>query len=152
MNYELEIKPCVGLSTLLFGAKPNEAEECFGSPEDKELIDDIEEAKSTVWHYWEQGFSLFFDEGSNNEFCCVEIDNPQTILWGIKIFDLNEKKIIDLFQQNGYTLSDSELHDWGEKRISFDDANIDFYFQKNKLVSINFGKQAMATKILILPN
>jgi len=152
MKTVLEIKPCIGLSDLLFGASQMQAEECFGKAEEQEIIDDMDEAKSCVWHYWENGFSLFFDENSNNEFCCVEIDNPDTILWGIKIFELKEKEVIALFQQHGYSLSDTEIHEWGEKRISFDDANIDFYFQKHKLISINFGKPAIASKILILPN
>jgi hypothetical protein len=85
-------------------------------------------------------------------FCCVEIDNADTVLWGQKIFDQKEKQIIELFKAKGITKFDSEQHEWGEKRISFDEANIDFYFEKNKLVSINYGKSIMDQTILILPN
>jgi hypothetical protein len=73
-------------------------------------------------------------------------------LWGQKIFDLKEKQIIELFKANGITKHESEQHEWGEKRISFDEANIDFYFEKNKLVSINYGKSTLDQTILILPN
>ncbi len=73
------------------------------------------------------------------------------ILWGHKIFELNEKQIIDLFKSKGISDFETELHEWGEKRLSFDEANIDFYFEKSKLCSINYGKSEMDLP-LILPN
>lgn len=152
MNLTLEIKPSIGLSQLHFGQSCNHAETIFGKPDDIEIIDDIEDATSLVWHYWEKGFSLFFDELNNREFCCAEIDNINTLLWGIKIFSLKEKEIVQLLQSKSHPLSESEMHDWGEKRLSFDTANIDLYFEKNRLVSVNFGKAPLTDKILILPN
>lgn len=151
MSFFLEIKPVLGLSDLLFGASMAEAEKIFGKAEESEFLDDIEECQSTVWHYWEQGFSLFFDEKKEQIFCCVEIDNPDVILWGQKIFDFSEKQIVDLFKNKGITIFETEMHEWGEKRISFDESNIDFYFEKNKLSSINYGKSEMDLP-LILPN
>ncbi|MCX6297139.1 MAG: hypothetical protein NTX97_13995 [Bacteroidetes bacterium] len=94
---------------------------------------------------------VFFDESNNQLFCCVEIDNEDVILWGQKIFSLNEKQIIDLFKSKGITVFETEVHEWGEKRLSFDQANIDFYFEKNILSSINYGKSEMDLP-LILPN
>ncbi|MFY9308108.1 MAG: hypothetical protein WAQ28_03560 [Bacteroidia bacterium] len=152
MKSKLEIKPGVGLSSLLFGASMEEAEKKFGKPEDAQLIDDIEEFQTTVWHYWESGFTLFFDEQNNKLFNCAEIDNEEAQLWGKKVFELKEKQIIDLFRENGITLYESEQHDWGEKRLSFDEANIDFYFEKNRLVSINFCKPLLNAQVLILKN
>ena len=151
MSSIFEIKPVLGLSDLLFGASMADAEKVFGKAEESEFLDDIEDCQSTVWHYWEQGFSLFFDEKTEQIFCCVEIDNEDVILWGQKIFDFSEKQIIDLFKSKGITEFETELHEWGEKRLSFDEANIDFYFEKNKLSSINYGKSEMDLP-LILPN
>ncbi len=151
MSRALEIKPALGLSDLLFGANMTEAEKIFGKAQEAELLDDIEECMSTVWHFWDDGFSLFFDESNNQLFCCVEIDNEDVILWGHKIFSLNEKQIVDLFKSKGITVCETEVHEWGEKRLSFDHANIDFYFEKNKLSSINYGKSEMDLP-LILPN
>lgn len=147
----LEIRPVIGLSELLFGATMAEAEKLFGKAEQSELLDDIEEYQSTVWHYWENGFSLFFDEDDDKVFCCVEIDNNEVVLWGQKIFNLNEKQIITLFNNKGIKEYETELHEWGEKRLSFDAANIDFYFEKNKLSSINYGKSVIDMP-LIFPN
>lgn len=152
MNVPLEIKPGIGLSDLLFGASVIESETVFGKPEEVDLLDEVEDSHSTVLHYWANGFSLFFDEANHRLFCCVEIDNADTILWGQKIFDQKEKQIIELFKAKGITKYESEQHEWGEKRISFDEANIDFYFEKNKLVSINYGKSIVDQTILILPN
>lgn len=151
MSLILEIKPILGLSDLQFGASMIEAEKIFGKAEESEFLDDIDGCQSTVWHYWEQGFSLFFDEKNKQLFCCVEIDNPDVILWGRKIFDFSEKQIVDLFKNKGITVFETELHEWGEKRLSFDESNIDFYFEKNKLSSINYGKSEMDLP-LIFPN
>jgi hypothetical protein len=127
-------------------------EKAIGKPEETELLDDMEDCQSTVWHYWEQGFSLFFDENNKQLFGCVEIDNENSLLWGKKIFDMNEKQIIELFKSRNYPEYETEEHEWGEKRLSFDAANIDFYFEKNKLTSINYGKSLNDPQILILPN
>jgi hypothetical protein len=148
----LEIKPCIGLSNIPFGATMTDIEKILGKAEETEVLDDMEDCLSTVWHYWDQGFSLFFDENNQRLFGCVEIDNENTMLWGQNIFKLSEKQIIDLFKSKSYTQFETEVHEWGEKRLSFDDANIDFYFEKNKLSSINYGKPLNDSHILILPN
>jgi hypothetical protein len=147
-----EIKPGVGLSNLHFGATMAEAQAAFGEPEETELLDDIDDCQATVWHYWDQGFTLFFDKHQNQFFNCAEIDHPETLLWGQKIFTFTEKQIIELFKSKGFLQYETEQQDWGEKRLSFDAANIDFYFEKNKLSSVNYGNPGNNPSILILPN
>ncbi len=136
----MEIKPATGIDSLVFGMTMNDAQKLFGKPEEEVKLDDIEDFQATVWHYWQNGVSLFFDENDNQHFFSVEIDNLDTELWGHKIFTLKEKQIIELFKIKGFEQSDAEMHEWGEKRVTFDALNIDFYFEKNNLVSINFGK------------
>jgi len=68
------------------------------------------------------------------------------------IFNFTEKQVIGLFKDKGIYLFEQEYHEWGEKRLSFDEANIDFYFEKNRLVSINYGLISEGTQTLILPN
>ncbi|MCE9540233.1 MAG: hypothetical protein K8R85_13600 [Bacteroidetes bacterium] len=152
MNIRLEIIPSIGLSSLLFGSSMADAEKIFGETEEVQLIDELENFKTTVWHYWEIGFTLFFDEQNDQLFNCVEIDNSETQLWGIAIFELKEKQIIELFKSKGILLYETEQHDWGEKRLSFDEANIDFYFKQNKLISINYCKPINNPLSLILQN
>lgn len=152
MHTQMDIKPGIGLSSLSFGSSMEDAEILFGKPEDTQLIDDLEEFQTTVWHYWENGFTLFFDEQNQQLFNCAEIDNTEAQLWGEKVFNLKEQQIIELFKENGITIYESEFHEWGEKRLSFDEANIDFYFEKNKLISINYCKPLLDSQVLILKN
>lgn len=150
----LILKPKTGLSDLRFGASINEALSCFGNPEETEEMDNAGEYPSTVFHYWQKGFSLFFDHSHKKTFSCAEIDNKRTILWEIPVFSLNEQQLKELFRSKGFTSSDSEKHEWGELRVSFDEALIDFYFEKGKMSSINFSAPppGAADQVLILPN
>jgi hypothetical protein len=135
-----DIKLLQGLSNLPFGATMADVEAVFGKAEQVELWDELEVCQATVWHYWSEGFSLFFEESEAETFCDVEIDNEEVLLWGSKVMDLKEEQIIELFKKNDIVLFETEEHEWGEKRLSFNEMNIDFYFEKNKLVTINFGK------------
>ena len=135
-----EIKLLAGFCSLPFGADKENAIHLFGQPEEiQNLNDDILNNSSLVFHYWDKGFSLFFDENKNQIFSSVEIDNRDTLLFNIKLFSLKEKEIVALMKQNNFTLSDTETHTWGEKRLSFDGAGLDCYFENNRLVSVNFG-------------
>ena len=153
MSFSPEIKLLRGFCSLKFGQSVEEAHTCFGQPEESEDLDDkILNASSYVMHYWEKGFSLFFDNNKSKTFNSVEVDNPETILLNEKVFQLKEHELIALLKINGYPLSDSENHEWGEKRISFDDANLDCYYEKGKLVSINFGVSEINNNFSFSPN
>ncbi len=140
MNEVFEIQPQKGFSSLLFGSSMNDAEKLLGKPEEVVLIDDIDDYPATVWHYWDKGYSLFFDEKDGKSFFNVEIDNIKAELWGKKVFTLNERQIIDLMKNEGIHQYETETEEWGEKRVTFDEVNMDFYFENNNLVSINYGR------------
>lgn len=128
-----------GLGSLNFGEPRSKAIEVFGEPDEcEELFDELLNEKSIVCHYWEKGFSLFFKDDKNKTFTCAEVDNPQTMLQDKKLFALNEKQVVELFKDCGFILSETEQHPWGERRLSFDEAFADLYFENGKLVSINF--------------
>jgi hypothetical protein len=128
-----------GLGKMKFGAPAAEALAIFGQPDEtEELLDELMNEKSMAYHYWDRGFSLFFKDDDQKTFSCAEVDDDETILFGKKVFELKEQQIIDLFKENGYTLSETENHSWGEKRLSFDEAFADLYFEKGKLISINY--------------
>lgn len=148
----LEIKPRQGLSQLRFGVTMAETEKYFGKPDAIEKIDEIKEYKSIVWHYWKQGFSLFFDDRMKNTFSCVELDEGNALLWGQEIFKMSEKKIVKFFKEKNFTEVDIEDHEWGEKRVSFDDALVDLYFEKGSLKSVNYCAPHDLQNILLLPN
>jgi len=140
MELTPEIKLLKGFCSVNFGETIETIVKIFGEPEEiQTLEDEILKTSSTVYHYWDQGFSLFFDNTRNKTFCSVEIDNRDTLLFNTKLFSLKEKELVELMKINGFGLSDTEVHEWGEKRVSFDSAGLDCYFENNKMVSVNFG-------------
>lgn len=148
-----EIKPKIGLGSLLFGTSSPEVRMMLGEPEEIEVMNEGEDFPMLVWHYWEEGFSLFFDPQQDNIFTSVEIDNDEAELWGLKLFKgYTEEQIINVFEQAGFKPSDVEEHAWGEKRVTFEDLLIDLYFEKGYLISINFGAFVDKNQIIYSPN
>jgi len=70
---------------------------------------------------------------------CLETDHPDSVLLGKKISELKESDIKELFVKNKYSEFETEVEEWGETRISIDDAVIDIYFDKGAIVSVNWG-------------
>jgi hypothetical protein len=148
-----EIKLLNGFCSVTFGEKPEGIKKVFGEPEETQTLhDEVLNTSSTVFHYWDLGFSLFFDKNKNETFCSAEIDNHDTLLFGVKIFTLNEKSFTELMKSHGFKLSDTETHEWGEKRLSFDEAGLDTYFENNKMVSVNFGIVEAGENFYYFPN
>lgn len=147
------LHPLKGFNTLPFGCSPAEFISVFGEPDEKEELDDpVFNDHANVFHYWDLGFSAFFTRGAQEMFTSIEIDAKNTELFGQKVFDLDEKELIELFKTNNYTLSESEKHDWGEKRLSFDEACVDLYFANGKLSSVNYGINTEDNSYRYFPN
>ncbi|HRG00456.1 MAG TPA: hypothetical protein PKZ75_05035 [Bacteroidia bacterium] len=153
MDFTPQINLLKGFCTLNFGVTAVDAELVFGKPDEIQVLDDtILETSCTVYHYWDSGFSLFFDNKNSMKFSSVEVDNEETLLFSKKIFSLNEQQLIDLMKEHNYTLTDSEKQDWGEKRLSFDEAGLDCYFENGKMSSVNFGVIDELNNFEFLPN
>lgn len=153
MDFISQINLLKGFSNFNFGQTVAEAELLFGKAEEVQVLDDdILETSCTVLHYWDRGFSLFFDNKNFKKFSSVEVDNANTLLFGEKIFSLKEQQVIDLMKKNNFVLTDSENQEWGEKRLSFDEAGLDCYFENGKLSSINFGVIEEPSSFSFLPN
>ncbi|MCD6065874.1 MAG: hypothetical protein K0S33_700 [Bacteroidetes bacterium] len=151
MNFQLF--PLKGFNELLFGCTPKEFIAVFGKPDEtEELNDEIFNDQSVVYHYWDMGFSAFFTKKAQEVFTSIEIDAENTVLFGKQVFKMNEKELIELFKQHSFVLSESEKHDWGEKRLSFDEAGVDLYFANNKLSSINYGINTESDGFHYFPN
>jgi hypothetical protein len=152
MDFQLKIKVGIGLSELKFGSSMSEAENLFGKADKIEDVNELNFSPSILWHYFRLGFSIFFEANNSQSFICVDVINEECTLWDKDIFSYTEKQIIQLFKEKGIYLYEQEQQTWGEKRLSFDEANIDFYFEKNTLISINYGLITEGTQTLILPN
>ena len=153
MSLNLEIQLLKGFCNFSFGQIVSEAETLFGPAEEAQTLeDDILETSSYVLHYWSQGYSLFFDKSKGNTFTSVEVDNKETLLFKQKPFNMNEKTLTELLKTTGYKLTETENHSWGEKRLSFDDAGLDCYFENGRLISINFGVANFGNNFSYFPN
>ena len=153
MEIFLEIKLLKGIGELMFFSTIDEAEKIFGKPEEIQVLDDsILETSCIVYHYWAFGVSLFFDNKNSKKLSSIEVDNEEVVLFNSKIFQLNELQLIELMKTNKFRLTDTENQDWGEKRVSFDQAGLDCYFENGKLISLNFGVIDKTINYDFLPN
>lgn len=128
-----------GIGKLKFGATMEEIEELMGEPEEIEESDEEDEFEHQAWNYWEEGYSLYFDKEDDYRLSCIETANPETTIFGQKIFDLDLNEIKELFAQNGLKDPETEKLETGETRLSYEREMIDMYFDENKLIAINFG-------------
>lgn len=137
MNYTINIKK--GIGELLFGMSVDDVKHLLGEPTEIENIDNGMDEETLVLHYDELGLTLFF-EGEPRLLNCIDTDNEETILFGQKVYDMQEKEMAQLMVANNYFAEDIETESWGERRVSFSEANVDFFFEDDELVSIVFGK------------
>ena len=140
---KLEIKPLEGFGELEFGASPEEVFEYLGQPDEDEVFEDEEEGSTTVYHFWDMEVSAFFENEDEPGLINIETDNQDATLFGRKIFTLKEAEVIKLMNDNGFSEIDTEIMESedaeNEKRVSFDDAMIDFFFEDEKLAAISWG-------------
>ena len=138
---KMEILLLEGLADLKFGDLPVAVENTLGKPHEIEnLGEEADEDLDTIlWNYDKEGLSVFFEGKNNHVLSCFETDNEETTLFGKKVFSMTEQEIIELMKEEGLTQIDTEEEEWGEKRVSFDEGLIDFYFQDGKLVTVNWG-------------
>ncbi|MBR4301463.1 MAG: hypothetical protein IKT84_06050 [Bacteroidales bacterium] len=137
MDYTINIKK--GIGELLFDMSVEDVKHLLGEPTEIENIDNGMDEETLVLHYDELGLTLFF-EGEPRLLNCIDTDNEETVLFGQKVYEMQEKEVAHLMVTNNYFAEDIETESWGERRVSFSEANVDFFFEDDELVSIVFGK------------
>lgn len=135
----LEIKINEGLGDIAFKMPVEEVVGILGKADEVENIDNAADESTTVLRYNELGLTLFF-EGENPTLACIDVSNDECTLLGKEVFDMDERSIVRLMVANNYTEQDADEEDWGERRITFPQGNIDFYFDDGELVSIIYGE------------
>ncbi|MDT8393989.1 MAG: hypothetical protein RQ761_09090 [Bacteroidales bacterium] len=133
-----EIKPKEGFGEIKFGENSDQITNILGEPEEVEIIEDDDDFNTTILNYWEEGLSAFFEGVDNAVLSCLETDIPDATLYGKRVFDLDEVQIITLMEEHGFEVAETEEED-GERRISYDDALIDFFFHEGELIAVNWG-------------
>ncbi|MCX6230023.1 MAG: hypothetical protein NTZ33_00640 [Bacteroidetes bacterium] len=134
-----EIKLKKGLGEISFGDAPEKVMTVLGDPQEVENLEMDEDNVTIISHYLDKDLALFFINSRKPCLECIESSNRDTTLFGKKVFLMNECEIIDLMRQNGFETHEIEDEIWGEKRLTFEDAMIDFYFDDKQLSVISWG-------------
>lgn len=135
---DLTIKIKKGIGDLTFGMPVEEVVNLMGTADEVENIDNAADESTTVLRYNEEGLTLFC-EGENPTLACIDVSNEDCTLFGETIFDLEERNLVDLMVKNNFTEQDVDEEDWGERRVTFNEGNIDFYYDNGDLISVILG-------------
>ena len=136
MIENFKIEPLKGYGDIMFGTPIDDVVEVLGQPTNQEEIESAYEDDNhvVVLDYEDNDFSAYFEGNTTMKLTNFYTFNEKSELFGAKIFDLNKEEVIELMKQNGYEdfIEDKEDGDC----ISFDDLNLDFYFDDNQLVEV----------------
>lgn len=136
MNLEIKIKE--GLGDVRFGMSPDQVTTIMGRADEVEKMDGANDEPTTVLHYNELGITLFF-EGEIPTLSCIDISNSDCILFGEKVFDLDERALVRLMVTNGYPEQDVDDDLIIDRRVGFTRANIDFYYDDDEMSALILG-------------
>lgn len=142
-NDPFEIKPLEGCNWFAFGITGEEATTILGEPDEKDEMKE-DGISSAIWYYDEKGLTLFFDEMEEDGVVLsgMEVENPEALLLGTKVFEMDENKIRAFAKDKNFGAEEVEAEEWGEKRLTFEDKLVDFYFDEaGALASISWGME-----------
>jgi hypothetical protein len=132
----IEIKQ--GIGDIRFNMPVEEVVALLGTADEVENMENAADEPTTVLRYNELGLTLFFEE-ENPVLACIDTCDAESTLFGEQVFDMDERAIVRLMVDHGYAEQDVDEEDWGERRVSFPEGNVDFYFDGAELVSIILG-------------
>ncbi len=142
MFQSFQILPLFGFKEISFGSTPTHVKSLLGEALEESILDDeFLNQKKQVWHYPKLGLSFFFTLEPKLSLCSIECSNKATELFKQKVMDLDEKQFLNLMKENSYTLSDREQLPWGEICFSFDEIELECYFQNKKMQALSFSQK-----------
>lgn len=136
MQLNINIKQGVG--ELHFGMPVEEVATLLGAADSVETIDNAADEPTTVMQYQALDMTLFF-EGENPVLVCIDLCNEEATLLGQRLFEMDEAALVRLMAEAGYAEVEDDTEDWGERRVSFPQANVDLFYEEGELMSINLG-------------
>ena len=136
MMENFKIEPLKGYGELQFGMPIDDVVEILGQPTNQEEIESAYEDDShvIVLDFDDNDFSAYFEGNETMSLTNFYTFNEKSELFGAKIFDLNKEEVIELMKQNGYDVFIEDKED-GDC-ITYEDLNLDFYFDNNQLVEV----------------
>jgi len=137
---DFTIEPLKGYGEIPFGMTLDEAAKILGMPDFYEELSDMEETgnRSIYYEYEELETNIYFEGVTKSVVACFETENMEATLYGEPIFDLTKEEIIDLMKKHGFKELEEEKED-EERRVSFEDAMIDFFFDEDGLAAVSWG-------------
>lgn len=132
------IKIKQGFGDIAFGTPVEDVVALLGEADEVESVENALDEPTTILHYFDGGMTLFF-EGDSPSLQCIDISLDESTLFGRPIFEMQEKDIVQMMVENNYCEEDADEEAWGERRISFGEANVDFFFDGGELVSVVWG-------------
>lgn len=137
-NYTIE--PLKGYGEIPFGMTLDEAVKMLGMPNFYEELNDMEETenRSIYYEYDDLQTNIYFEGITKSVVACFETENENATLYGKKVFDLDQKAVIEMMKAKGFSELEQETED-GELRISFEDALIDFFFDEEGMTAVSWG-------------
>ena len=142
MNLQILLKK--GLGDVHFGCTPEVIRAVYGEPEEVEELESAIDGvvESIVWNYPDEGLNFFFDAANGEPaLSTIESDNLETVLFNSRIFNITKENIISLLKENGYMEMEEDDETWGEHRVTFEDAQIDFYFADQELTLVSWSSR-----------
>ena len=136
MMENFKIEPLKGYGELQFGMPIDDVVEILGQPTNQEEIESAYEDDShvIVLDFDDNDFSAYFEGNETMALTNFYTFNEKSELFGAKIFDLNKEELVELMKQNGYEVFIEDKED-GDC-ITYEDLNLDFYFDNNQLVEV----------------
>lgn len=147
---EYKIQPLVGFDKVKFGQTREQVLEILGVPdeiEEDQNFGDSPEEKTTVFYYDEMEMSLSFEKEEGYRLMEISFDGADFNIGGKIKPGMSLDKVSQLASMlglgEGYNEDVSDLVDADSdvKVWSFDDVNVDFYFENDILMTIQIGPE-----------
>ena len=132
-----EIIPKKGLGELKFGMDMEKIVSALGEPQEIDNFEGDEELNAVLLHYWDKGFSVFFEGVTRQVVAGIETDYPDATLFGEKVIGMTESEVVDLMKKNGFPDFDKETEE-GDTRLSYEEQMVDFYLRDGKVAFVNW--------------
>ncbi len=138
MIKSLEIKPKEGFGEIKFGEILDNVVMLLGEPQELDSLEEEEELSMLILHYWDLGFSIIFEGVSKQVVAGFETDHPDATMYGKKVIGMPEEEVISMMKEKGYSEFETDMED-GDKRLTYEDLLLDFYFRDGKVIYVNWG-------------
>ena len=136
MNHVINVKK--GFGDIDLNMPVEEVVAMLGEADEVESVENALDEPTTILHYYDGELTLFF-EGDCPTLQCIDLSLDDSTLFGQPIFGMKEEDIVRLMFDNNYCEEDADEEAWGERRVSFGEANVDFFFDEGELVSVVYG-------------